>query len=222
MFSIPQLGLMARATLLRQTSAKVELAARHHSTKRFISALNALSNKENRFAAACCTRKVMIGEAAEWATRMADLRLKLYVATRTVAPDVLAQKRLDVACRELGDICMAVRNQGRVDNIKLLAELSGTPVPTLGTSGSVSPIPRAHLFPQPPFPLFAAYDRSALHRNPPDQDAAVPDGARRSSLPINVLFRYPARDPGVETRSVPPVLQVQAANALDESRVVWV
>lgn len=52
--------------------------------------------------------------------------------------------------------------------------------------------------------------------------AAVPDGARRSSLPINVLFRYPARDPGVETRSVPPVLQVQAANALDESRVVWV
>ena len=151
---LSQAGLLVRATLFRQTGAKVELAARHYSPARFASALKALSNKETRFAAACCSREVSISEAADWAARMGNLRLKLTPAVTRAERHDLDRQRIDHACRALATIANLVRDRGRVDNIKLLAELSGEPSAAMSQYGRSPLIPRAQVVQGPFFRSF--------------------------------------------------------------------
>lgn len=226
---ISQAGLMVRATLFRQTGAKVELAARHYSPARFASALKALSNKETRFAAACCSREVSISEAAGWAARMGNLRLMLNPAIPRAERDDLDRQRIDQACRALATIANLVRDRGRVDNLRLLAALSGEPSAAMSQYGRSPLIPRAQVVQRPFFrsftyPLTDAC--TARHRDMTREAegdwAVAPRRDRIGSVDSNNSATWPDGGDVQDDVVADSTVAASASPALDLRRPVWV
>ncbi|NIJ67792.1 hypothetical protein [Xanthomonas sp. 60] len=226
---ISQAGLMVRASLFRQTGAKVELAARHYSPARFASALKALSNKETRFAAACCSREVSISEAAGWAARMGNLRLMLNPAIPRAERDDLDRQRIDQACRALATIANLVRDRGRVDNLRLLAALRGECMAVVSESGGSPLIRRAQVVPSPLFRSFTyplTNPCTARHqdmtREAEGDWAVAPRRDRIGSVDSNDSATWPDGSDVQDDVVADSTVAVSASPALDLRRPVWV
>jgi len=75
---INQLGLMLRANVLNQLSAKVKLASRHHSPARFTAALTGIDNRERDLANRFRTGRLSVEQLQRQATRLALQDVTLY------------------------------------------------------------------------------------------------------------------------------------------------
>ncbi|MEN5427427.1 hypothetical protein ABE522_13865 [Stenotrophomonas pennii] len=69
---LSQLGLMFRANLLRQLSAKVELASTHYSPSRFTAALTGINNQEQQLAERFSRGHLSLEKLQRQATRLAS------------------------------------------------------------------------------------------------------------------------------------------------------
>ena len=69
---LSQLGLMFRANMLRQLSAKVELASTHYSPSRFTAALTGINNQEQQLAERFSRGHLSLEKLQRQATRLAS------------------------------------------------------------------------------------------------------------------------------------------------------